>query len=206
LSIRNIPRKETEATLRALIIKEVKKYYRKNPEDLDKEKWGKHGPVRNLKIILDSAGESRGFGFVELASHGAALHVLRRLNNNPEIYGSNHRLMVNFSIENVNAIQKLQQIRQQRRLAQRLGAHQQQSEPSQVEAEAEAIAASNKEESERQRGRGFGSSRGEGGRGRGRGGRGGGGRGRGTGGSMGRGRSAGRGRGPTQNRKRSREE
>ena len=115
VSIRNIPRKVTAAELRKLIIKEAKGYFRSHPEDLDKSKWGKHGPVKNLKILVDGNGVSRGFGFCELACHGAALHVLRRLNNNPTIYGQNQRLMISFAVENMNAVQKLQRIRELRR-------------------------------------------------------------------------------------------
>lgn len=54
---------------------------------------------------------SKGYGFIEFVNHNVALHALRTLNNNPTLFGDQRRLLVSFSIENINAIQKLQRIK-----------------------------------------------------------------------------------------------
>lgn len=52
---------------------------------------------------------SRGFGYVTLDNHLNALHVLRHLNNNPNVFSVHRRPIVEFSIENLNAIRKNKQ-------------------------------------------------------------------------------------------------
>lgn len=49
-------------------------------------------------------GKSKGFGFLSFARHEDALFVLRKLNNNPEIFSANHRPIVSFSIEDMNVL------------------------------------------------------------------------------------------------------
>ncbi len=54
-------------------------------------------------------GESKGYGFVAFQRHEDALDCLRKLNNNPKIFGKDSRPIVEFSVENrtaVNARQK----------------------------------------------------------------------------------------------------
>ena len=115
LSFRNIPRNITEKELRALCLDKVRDLTKAAGVKLDRAQWGKYGPIRNLKILVDGNGVSRGFGFVEFVSHDLALHVLRQLNNNPNIYGAHRRLVVSFAIENVNALQKLERLRENRK-------------------------------------------------------------------------------------------
>lgn len=47
-------------------------------------------------------GKSKGFGFLSFKRHEDALKVLRKLNNNPEVFSANHRPIVSFSIEDLN--------------------------------------------------------------------------------------------------------
>ncbi|EPY25606.1 nucleolar protein 4 [Strigomonas culicis] len=115
LSIRNLPRTMTENDVRRLCAERVRDYLKKHKEDTDKGHWGKYGPIRNVKLLRDTAGMSRGYGFIEFVNHPIALNVLRMLNNNPTVFGDNRRLNVSFSIEDMNAIQKLQRIKELKR-------------------------------------------------------------------------------------------
>jgi nucleolar protein 4 len=51
---------------------------------------------------------SKGFGFVQFADHVHALQALRKLNNNPDVFSNAKRPIVEFSIENMFALKKLQ--------------------------------------------------------------------------------------------------
>ncbi|KFB50086.1 hypothetical protein ZHAS_00018138 [Anopheles sinensis] len=55
-------------------------------------------------------GTSRGYGFISFKQHETALEVLRKLNNNPSVFGKNNRPIVAFSIEDL----KVHKIKQQR--------------------------------------------------------------------------------------------
>ena len=44
-------------------------------------------------------GKPKGFGFLSFKKHEDALSVLRKLNNNPDVFSANHRPIVSFSIE-----------------------------------------------------------------------------------------------------------
>jgi nucleolar protein 4 len=49
-------------------------------------------------------GKSKGFGFLSFKCHEDALAVLRKLNNNPDVFGTSHRPIVSFSIEDMNVM------------------------------------------------------------------------------------------------------
>uniref|UniRef100_A0A0N5ATW9 RNA-binding protein 28 n=1 Tax=Syphacia muris TaxID=451379 RepID=A0A0N5ATW9_9BILA len=49
-------------------------------------------------------GRSKGFAFVEFSTHIDALNCLKNLNNNPETFSNEKRPIVEFSIENINAV------------------------------------------------------------------------------------------------------
>ena len=49
-------------------------------------------------------GKSKGFGFLSFSRHEDALAVLRKLNNNPDVFSANHRPIVSFSIEDMNVL------------------------------------------------------------------------------------------------------
>lgn len=116
LSIRNLPRSVSDKDLRTLFLGQVRDLIKQNPKlKHDKQGWGKHGPIKQLRILVDRAGTSRGYGFVEFVKHEFALHVLRHSNNNPTLFGPNHRLVVAFAVENINAIQKMERLKELRK-------------------------------------------------------------------------------------------
>lgn len=114
LSVRNMPRTMTENEMRRIFTEPVRAYLSEHKEDRERSKWGKYGPIRNTKVLRDSAGVSRGYGFIEFVNHNVALHALRMINNNPTLFGDNRRLMVSFAIESINAVQKLQRLKELR--------------------------------------------------------------------------------------------
>ena len=64
-----------------------------------------------VKIVCDKerSRRSKGFGFIELAKHQDALTVLRHLNNNPDTAGGKQkRPIVEFAVENVLKLRRLQ--------------------------------------------------------------------------------------------------
>ncbi|XP_004526400.1 RNA-binding protein 28 [Ceratitis capitata] len=58
-------------------------------------------------------GKSKGFGFMSFNTHQEALSALRKLNNNPTIFGTQHRPIVGFSIED-RAVEKIKEKRKQK--------------------------------------------------------------------------------------------
>lgn len=112
LNIRHIPKKLNVNEVRKIFSDHARKYLKKHPEDADKDNWGKYGPIKNIKLLQDNEGESRGYGFIEFVNHEIALNVLRSTNNNPTIFGPNQRLVVSFAVENMTAVQKLSKIRE----------------------------------------------------------------------------------------------
>eukprot|EP00742_Colponemidia_sp_Colp-10_P020359 GILJ01023710.1.p2 GENE.GILJ01023710.1~~GILJ01023710.1.p2 ORF type:complete len:360 (-),score=59.41 GILJ01023710.1:52-1038(-) len=112
LNVRHIPKKLSAAEVRKIFSEHARTYLKKHPEDMEKEGWGKFGPIKNVKLLQDSEGVSRGYGFVEFANHNTALGVLRATNNNPTIFGPSTRLVVSFAIEDMNAVQKLARMRE----------------------------------------------------------------------------------------------
>lgn len=58
-------------------------------------------------------GKPKGFGFLSFKKHEDALAVLRKLNNNPEVFSANHRPIVSFSIEDKNVL-NIKERRQER--------------------------------------------------------------------------------------------
>lgn len=51
-------------------------------------------------------GNSKGYGFVEFSDHAHALKALRALNNNPDIFTADKRPIVEFSVENLVALNR----------------------------------------------------------------------------------------------------
>uniref|UniRef100_A0A665V0Z9 RNA-binding protein 28 n=1 Tax=Echeneis naucrates TaxID=173247 RepID=A0A665V0Z9_ECHNA len=58
-------------------------------------------------------GQSLGYGFIQFREHEHALSTLRHLNNNPDIFGSHKRPIVEFSLEDSRKL-KIKEMRQQR--------------------------------------------------------------------------------------------
>ena len=116
LNIRNLPRTLEAKELRQIVAKATREYLKKHPEDLDRKAFGKYGPIKNVKLLTDAGGQSKGFAFVEFVSHELALNGLRSLNNNPTVFGPTKRLIVSFAVESMNAIQKLERLRELRKM------------------------------------------------------------------------------------------
>ncbi|KAI1709866.1 RNA recognition motif domain-containing protein [Ditylenchus destructor] len=76
-----------------------------------REKKGKDAKGR---LIL---GRSKGFGFVEFDTHTNALTCLRTMNNNSEIFTNERRPIVEFAIENLQALR----LKEQRRFGPKSG-------------------------------------------------------------------------------------
>eukprot|EP00198_Chlamydomonas_reinhardtii_P010429 XP_001699766.1 predicted protein [Chlamydomonas reinhardtii] len=109
LSVRNIPPGWTEAKLRRLFV------------DAVKERATKENPrVVQAKILKEEnryeasgARKSKGLGFVEFESHEHALTALRQLNNNPgTAFGRERRPIVEFAIDNVKVLKKIEHLRE----------------------------------------------------------------------------------------------
>ncbi|XP_056273452.1 RNA-binding protein 28 [Pseudoliparis swirei] len=64
-------------------------------------------------------GQSLGYGFVQFQAHEHALSTLRYLNNNPDIFGSHKRPIVEFSLEDSRKL-KMKEMRQQKNKEQSL--------------------------------------------------------------------------------------
>ena len=159
LAIRNLPRSMDEKALKSLGRKAVVEFATEVKEErrqpLSKEELmrsihyqnsqgepnKKHGVVKQSKIIKEvkgtgDAGRSRGYGFLEMRNHKAALMALRWLNghlvsqeeleqgNNEVEPDKKRRLVVEFAIENAQVLkrQKEQQERSQKFSAKRKAA------------------------------------------------------------------------------------
>jgi len=64
--------------------------------------------IRDMNNKVNDVAVSKEYGFVTFNRHLDAIAALRNLNNNPEVFGSERRPIVDFSIENKKAIQARQ--------------------------------------------------------------------------------------------------
>ncbi|KAL6045912.1 hypothetical protein STEG23_018410, partial [Scotinomys teguina] len=72
--------------------------------------------MRDLKAVHGKMkGQSLGYAFAEFQKHEHALRALRHINNNPEIFGSEKRPIVEFSLEDRRKL-KVKELRIQRSL------------------------------------------------------------------------------------------
>ncbi|XP_045420159.1 RNA-binding protein 28 isoform X1 [Lemur catta] len=72
--------------------------------------------MRDLKGVHGNMkGQSLGYAFAEFQEHEHALRALRHINNNPEIFGSQKRPIVEFSLEDRRKL-KIKELRIQRNL------------------------------------------------------------------------------------------
>ncbi|XP_034109911.1 RNA-binding protein 28 [Drosophila albomicans] len=70
--------------------------------------------MREQKVTPEHPqGKSKGFGFLSFDTHQRALTALRKLNNNPSIFGAQHRPIVAFSIED-RAVHRIKEKRNER--------------------------------------------------------------------------------------------
>lgn len=98
LCIHNLPPSVDDQKLRQIFSKGVK-------IDHSEAKITECRVMRNKKGS-GKLGTSKGFGFVAFSKHEYALTALKNLNNNPEIFTKDRRPIVEFSIENMVALNK----------------------------------------------------------------------------------------------------
>ncbi|XP_047325744.1 RNA-binding protein 28 isoform X2 [Impatiens glandulifera] len=106
----NIPKSMTEKELKKIFVDAViSRATKQKPQ------------IRQLKLLKDTEGVkssySRGVAFVEFAEHQHALVALRVLNNKPDTFGSEHRPILEFAIDNMQTLK----LRNERAEAQKRG-------------------------------------------------------------------------------------
>uniref|UniRef100_A0A8C5GZG8 RNA-binding protein 28 n=1 Tax=Gouania willdenowi TaxID=441366 RepID=A0A8C5GZG8_GOUWI len=106
LCVHNLPKSVDNKKLRALCLQ------------ASKRAKGVH--IIECRVMYDRKpekgqvmGQSLGYGFVAFREHEDALSVLRHLNNNPKIFGSEKRPIVEFSLEDSRKL-KIKELREQR--------------------------------------------------------------------------------------------
>lgn len=100
LCVHNLPPSVDDEKLRKIFLNSVKV---DNPDS--KPKIVECRVMRN-KRASGKLASSKGFAFVAFSKHEHALAALRNLNNNPNIFTKDRRPIVEFSIENLVAINK----------------------------------------------------------------------------------------------------
>ncbi|KAM9377195.1 RNA-binding protein 28 [Pholidichthys leucotaenia] len=106
LCVHNLPKSVDNKKLRALCLQAVK--------------GAKGARITECRVMYDKKpekgqvmGHSLGYGFVQFQDHEHALGTLRYLNNNPNIFGSQKRPIVEFSLEDSRKL-KIKEMRQQK--------------------------------------------------------------------------------------------
>ncbi|XP_041794495.1 RNA-binding protein 28 isoform X2 [Chelmon rostratus] len=106
LCVHNLPKSVDNKKLKALCLQAIKE--------------NKGVRIKECRVMYDKKpekgqvmGQSLGYGFVEFQSHEHALCTLRYLNNNPNIFGSHKRPIVEFSLEDSRKL-KMREMRQQK--------------------------------------------------------------------------------------------
>lgn len=106
LCVHNLPKSADSKKLKALCLQGLK---------------GTKGvSITECRVMYDkkpekgqTMGQSLGYGFVQFREHEHALNTLRYLNNNPDIFGSHKRPIVEFSLEDSRKL-KIKEIRKQK--------------------------------------------------------------------------------------------
>ena len=95
LCVRNLPPYIDDSKLKTIFAKNVSKSARITECKV----------MKNIKAPTAAEQKaSKGYGFVSFAEHEDALQALRNINNNPTIFTNDRRPMVEFSIENREAL------------------------------------------------------------------------------------------------------
>ncbi|XP_034391455.1 RNA-binding protein 28 [Cyclopterus lumpus] len=112
LCVHNLPKSVDDKKLRALCLPAVQ--------------GGTGVRITECRVMYDkkpekgqAMGQSLGYGFVQFQVHEHALSTLRYLNNNPDIFGSHKRPIVEFSLEDSRKLQ-MKEMRQQKNKEQSL--------------------------------------------------------------------------------------
>lgn len=90
LCFRNVPLEFNDGQLKKLLSKNI----------------DKSAKITEAKIIYESkgSGKSKGYAFVSFGKHEDALACLRKMNNNPTVFGKENRPIIEFSVENKKAV------------------------------------------------------------------------------------------------------
>ncbi|XP_026222386.1 LOW QUALITY PROTEIN: RNA-binding protein 28 [Anabas testudineus] len=106
LCVHNLPKSVDNKKLKSLCLQAVK--------------GAKGVRITECRVMYDKKpqkgqvmGQSLGYGFVQFQEHEPALATLRYLNNNPDIFGSHKRPIVEFSLEDSRKL-KIKEMRQQK--------------------------------------------------------------------------------------------
>ncbi|XP_040895014.1 RNA-binding protein 28 [Toxotes jaculatrix] len=106
LCVHNLPKSVDNKKLKALCLQAVK--------------GDKGVRITECRVMYDKKpekgqvmGQSLGYGFVQFQDHEHALRTLRYLNNNPDIFGSHKRPIVEFSLEDSRKL-KIKEMRRQK--------------------------------------------------------------------------------------------
>ncbi|XP_068579454.1 RNA-binding protein 28 isoform X2 [Cebidichthys violaceus] len=112
LCVHNLPKSVDNKKLKTLCLQAVK--------------GGKGVRITECRVMYDKRpekgqvmGQSLGYGFVQFQTHEHALSTLRYLNNNPDIFGSHKRPIVEFSLEDSRKL-KIKEMRHQKNKEQNL--------------------------------------------------------------------------------------
>lgn len=108
LCLHNLPKAVDDKQLRKLLLEATRgeKGVRIKECRVMRDLKGVHGKMK---------GQSLGYAFAEFQKHEHALRALRHFNNNPEIFGSQKRPIVEFSLEDRRKL-KVKELRIQRSL------------------------------------------------------------------------------------------
>lgn len=95
LCVHNLPKSIDEKELKAIFLKAA----------------GKKAKITECRIMRDTervntkgVAKSRGYAFINFSDHQHAVEALRKTNNDPDLFTDNRRLIVEFSLENKNAL------------------------------------------------------------------------------------------------------
>ncbi|XP_076078226.1 RNA-binding protein 28-like [Mytilus galloprovincialis] len=95
LCVHNLPKSIDEKELKAIFLKAA----------------GKRAKITECRIMRDTesvntkgVAKSRGYAFINFTDHQHAVEALRKTNNDPDLFTDNRRLIVEFSLENKNAL------------------------------------------------------------------------------------------------------
>lgn len=100
LAIRNLPKYLSD--------KDLKEVFKKAATDpsLPPPKIHQAKVLKEMDKKGNLTNRSKGIAFVEFTQHEHALLALRNTNNNPDLFGNDHRLIVEFALDNVQKLKK----------------------------------------------------------------------------------------------------
>ncbi len=127
LSVRNLTKQVDESKLRHMFSS------------------GKAGMLKQVVVLKDESGVSKGYGFVEFRKHEDALNALHRVNNNAQFFGAERRPIVEFAIDDARKVRLREAKTEKNRESQKKRNAEPEPEPEQVAAKYAAEAAEKKQ-------------------------------------------------------------